>query len=64
MIADFDFDRMIEYGTEPVNQKRTIPKPCYKELTYQIKKTRLEARIFQQMEGKITISSNALEQVI
>ena len=56
MIADFDFDRMIEYGTEPVNQKRTIPNPHYKELTYQIKKARekkarLEARIFQQMES-------------
>lgn len=56
MISDFDFDRMIEYGTEPVDQKRTIPNPHYKQLTYQIKKARekkvrLEARIFQQMEG-------------
>lgn len=56
MISDFDFDRMIEYGTEPVDQKRTIPNPLYKQLTYQIKKhrekkVRLEARIFQQMEG-------------
>lgn len=56
MISDFDFDRMIEYGTEPVDQKRTIPNPQYKQLTYQIKKARekkarLEARIFQQMEG-------------
>ena len=38
MINDFDFDRMIEYGTEPVNQKRTIPNPEYKVLTYQLKK--------------------------
>lgn len=56
MVSDFDFDRMIEYGTEPVDQKRTIPNPQYKQLTYQIKKSRekkarLEARIFQQMEG-------------
>jgi len=56
MVADFDFDRMIEYGTEPVDQKRTIPNPEYKTLTYQIKKARekkarLEAQIFQQMEG-------------
>ena len=56
MIKDFDFDRMIEYGTEPVDQKRTIPNPDYKILTYQIKKarekkTRIEAHIFQQMEG-------------
>jgi len=56
MVSDFDFDRMIEYGTEPIDQKRTIPNPQYKQLTYQIKKARekkarLEARIFQQMEG-------------
>ena len=56
MVSDFDFDRMIEYGTEPVDQKRTIPNHWYKQLTYQIKKARekkarLEARIFQQMEG-------------
>ena len=56
MIEDFDFDRMIEYGTEPVDQKRTIPNPQYKVLTYQIKKarekkSRIEARIFKQMEG-------------
>jgi len=66
MIANFDLDRMIEYGTEPVNQKRTIPNPHYKELTYQIKKVRekkarLEARIFQQMEGKTTTDNNALD---
>jgi hypothetical protein len=69
MIEDFDFDRMIEYGTEPVDQKRTIPNPEYKVLTYQLKKTRekkarLEAHIFQQMEGKTTIGNNDLEQVI
>jgi len=56
MISDFDFDRMIEYGAEPVDQKRTIPNPQYKQLTYLMKKarekkSRLEARIFQQMEG-------------
>jgi hypothetical protein len=56
MVSDFDFDRMVEYGTEPVDQKRTIPNPQYKQLTYQIKKARekkarLEARIFQQMES-------------
>jgi hypothetical protein len=69
MIEDFDFDRMIEYGTEPVDQKRTIPNPEYKVLTYQLKKARekkarLEAHIFQQMEGKTTIGNNDLEQVI
>ncbi|MDP3914197.1 MAG: hypothetical protein Q8R96_10730, partial [Bacteroidota bacterium] len=70
MISDFDFDRMIEYGTESVDQKRTIPNPEYKQLTYQIKKARekkarLEARIFQQMEGKdATTGNDGLNQVI
>ncbi len=55
MIDNFDFDRMVEYGTEPVDQKRTIPNPDYKKLSYQIKKarekkSRLQARVFQQME--------------
>ena len=60
MIDNFDFDKMIEYGTESVNQKRTIPNPEYKTLTYQLKKirekkSRLEARIFKEMEDAQTI---------
>ena len=53
MIENFDFDKMIEYGTEPINQKRTIPNPEYKALTYKLKKereklSRLEVRMFKQ----------------
>jgi hypothetical protein len=56
MIKEFDFDRMIEYGTEAINPQSTIPNPEYRTLTYQIrksreKKSRLEARIFQKMEN-------------
>lgn len=70
MVSDFDFDRMIEYGTEQVDQKCTIPNPQYKQLTYQIKKARekkarLEARIFQQMEGNgQTTGVDHLAQII
>jgi|SRR5690554_6952021 len=38
VIANFDFDRMIQYGTEPVNQKLSVPNPEYNRLTYEIKK--------------------------
>jgi len=60
MIENFDFDKMIEYGIEPVDQKRTIPNPEYKTLTYQLKKarekkSRLEARIFKELEDAETI---------
>lgn len=55
MIENFDFDKMIEYGTDQVNQKQTIPNPDYKKLTYQLKKTRekkarLEARVYKNIE--------------
>jgi len=67
MIADFDLDRMIEYGTEPVNQKRTIPNPDYKELTYQIKKARekkarLEARISNRWRVKPPSATTSLSR--
>ena len=62
MNENFDFDRMVEYGTEPVDQKLSIPNPEYKRLTYQIKKARekkarLEARLYKKMEeiGQITL---------
>ena len=38
VIENFDFDKMIEYGTEPVNPNLTIPNPEYKVLTYKLKK--------------------------
>jgi len=52
---NFEFDRMIEYGTEPVDQKCTIPNPEYKTLTYQLKKVRekkarIEARVYKKMD--------------
>jgi len=55
MNENFDFDRMIQYGTEPVNEKHSIPNPEYRRLSYQIKKdrekkSRLEARVYKKME--------------
>jgi hypothetical protein len=38
VIENFDFDRMIEYGTETVDLTQTIPNPEHKKITYQIKK--------------------------
>lgn len=63
---NFDFDRMIEYGIEPVDQKLTIPNPLYKSLTYKLKKTRekkarLEARMYKKMEES---GQSGTEQVL
>jgi len=41
MAENFDFDRMIQYGTEPLaNKEASVPNPEYKDLTYKIKKMR------------------------
>ena len=54
VMENFDFDRMIQYGTESVNQKLSIPNPEYKRLTYMLKKARerkgrVEARLFKKI---------------
>jgi hypothetical protein len=42
MIADFDFDKIIEYGTQDISNKAnfSIPNPFYVQASYKIKKTR------------------------
>lgn len=41
MIANFDFDKMIEYGTRELNSKTIrIPNPSCVQLSYKIKKLR------------------------
>ena len=69
MNENFDFDRMVEYGTEPVDQKLSIPNPEYKRLTYQIKKARekkarLEARLYNKMEESGQLTLEHIEKTI
>ena len=69
MIENFAFDRMIEYGTEPVDQKRTTPNPDYKTLSYQIKKARekkarIEARVYKNIGDSDVIGMDRLMQNI
>lgn len=42
MVADFDFDRMIQYGTEPVDQKTYDPKSSVKAANLPNKKSKGE----------------------
>jgi hypothetical protein len=51
LIEDYDFDKMVSFGTEPVNPEKEIVNPQYRKMTHQIKKLRektqrLEARFF------------------
>ncbi len=79
LIENFDFDRMIEYGTEPVEHSLRIVNPEYRQLSYQIKKEkekkqRLDAKVLGKLEGKemetidtvmkgIAKSSELIEQI-
>jgi hypothetical protein len=69
MGENFELDRMIEYGTQAVDPKRTIPNPEYKQLTYQLKKNRekkarLDARIFKKMgEGQRLTIEEAMKNI-
>ncbi len=55
VVGNFDLDKVIEYGTQEVNPERSIPNPDYQRISSQLKKarekkSRLEAKIMQQME--------------
>ena len=51
LIQDYDFDKMVSFGTEPVDPEKEIVNPEYRRLTHQLKKLRekiqrLQARFF------------------
>ncbi len=55
MIENFDFDKMIEYGTEKIDSKIKLVNPEYRKKSYQIKKTREKKR---RKEAKYIVKSN------
>jgi len=66
LIENYDFDKMIEYGTQPCLYKKTIPNPKYRKLTYQLKKlnekkVRLEAKAYQKIHEEPNSTIDALE---
>ena len=70
MIADFDFDKMIEYGTQELKNKSIkIPHPSYVQLSYKIKKVRekkgrMEAKLYQKIDPENTGSIEKLHKII
>lgn len=57
MMENFDFDKMIEYGSDQIDQHRTLPNPRYKQLTEKLKrhrskKLRLEAKVYSKTDYK------------
>jgi len=55
MIADYDFDKMAEFGTESIDENKEVVNPEYRKITYRIKKLkekagRLEAEFYTLVE--------------
>jgi hypothetical protein len=69
MAENFDFDRMIQYGTESLaNMEAIIPNPQYRDLTYKIKKmrekrARLQAQLYNKIET-MTLDNERLNKII
>lgn len=55
LIADYDFDKMIQYGAQPIDESKEIVNPEYRKITYKIKKLsekiqRREAKFYKVVE--------------
>jgi hypothetical protein len=58
LIMDYDFDKMISFGTETIDLNKVVVNPEYRKLTHQIKKIRekiqrIQARFFPLIEQAI-----------
>jgi Transposase protein len=58
MIMDYDFDKMIEFGTEAIDENKEVVNPQYRQLTHRLKKekektARLKARLYPLTEQSI-----------
>jgi hypothetical protein len=55
MIADYDFDKIAEFGTEAIDENKTVVNPEYRKLSHRIKKlkektARLQAKLYPLVE--------------
>jgi hypothetical protein len=58
MIIDYDFDKMIEFGTETIDENREVVNPLHRQLKHKIKKekektARVKAKLFPLAEQSI-----------
>jgi len=65
MIIDYDFDKMIQFGTEAIDETKEVVNPLYRRLNYRLKKerektSRVKAKLYPLIEQSIEAS---LEQM-
>ncbi len=68
MIADYDFDKMIEFGTQVIDENKQVVNPEYRKLSHKIKKqkektNRLRANFFALTEQCIDAELDAIPKL-
>jgi hypothetical protein len=68
MIMDYDFDKMIAFGTESIDENKEVVNPQYRQLTQKLKKekektARLKAKLYPLTEQSIDASLDQLPDV-
>jgi hypothetical protein len=69
LIQEYDFDKIIQYGIEPLNQELTVVNPQYSQLSYKLKKAkekklRIDARLLELIENNIDANISQTGQYI
>ena len=68
MIMDYDFDKMIEFGTEIIEENKEVVNPQYRQLSHQLKKqkektARLKARLYPLIEQGMDATLDKMPQL-
>ena len=68
MIADYDFDKMIEYGVQAIDENKEVVNPQYRKLSQQLKKqkdktARLLVKMMEMMEKAIEVPVGQLPKL-
>ena len=69
MIMDYDFDKMIRFGTETIDQNKEVVNPLYRQLSQKLKKekektARLKARLYPLTEQSIEASLDQMPALL
>jgi len=69
MILDYDFDKMIEYGIQPLDEKKAVINPEYRKLNHKLKKekektARLEAKLLRVVEEGLQVELDKMQKIL
>ena len=69
MIIDYDFDKMIQFGTETIDENKEVVNPQYRQLSHKLKKEkektqRLKAKLYPLTEQSIEASLDEMPVLI